>query len=166
MEELDLFSWECVPPPANAAEIYSPRTGHVVITHNGRFYLFGGTDGSARQADVWCFDPPTAIWAPIRASGTVPAARSGAQAVVYADRVWFFGGYTRKDGEYFNDVYSFDLRTHHWEPVATIGEAPSRRTDHSVVLYGRCMYVYGGFDGRNRYCSMGPVVWFDRVIAG
>ena len=34
--------------------------------------------------------------------------------------------------------------------VPTLGEAPSKRTDHSVVLFRDSLLVFGGFDGHNR----------------
>ena len=67
--------------------------------------------------------------------------------------VWFFGGYTKKDGDYFNDVYKYDIATSQWGSVTTLGEAPQKRTDHSVVLRGDSLLVFGGFDGHNRQAS-------------
>ena len=50
------------------------------------------------------------MWRQVTSTGTPPSARSGAKAVVYRDAIFLFGGYTKKDGEYFNDVYRFDIR--------------------------------------------------------
>ena len=36
----------------NVGDVYTPRTGHAVVNEDGVFYLFGGTDGAARQSDV------------------------------------------------------------------------------------------------------------------
>lgn len=38
----------------------------------------------------------------------------------------------------------------HVPEVHTLGEAPSKRTDHSVVLFRDSLLVFGGFDGHNR----------------
>merc|ERR1719253_2085623 len=91
-----LCRWEHL---ENVGDVYTPRTGHAVVNEDGVFYLFGGTDGAARQSDVHAYNVETNLWQEIRANGTPPAARSGAQAVVWNSSVWFFGGYTRKDGE-------------------------------------------------------------------
>ena len=40
--------------------------------------------------------------------------------------------------------------------VPTLGEAPSKRTDHSVVLFRDSLLVFGGFDGHNRRAGRGP----------
>lgn len=34
-----------------------------------------------------------------------PKARSGTRAISYRDGLYFFGGYTRKGGTYFNDLF-------------------------------------------------------------
>jgi N-acetylneuraminic acid mutarotase len=122
-----------------------------VVNEGGAFYLFGGTEGAARQSDVHAYNVETNLWQEIRSSGVSSPARSGAQTVVYDNCVWFFGGYTKKDGDYFNDVYKYDIGMSSWSMVSTLGEAPSKRTDHSVVLFGRSMFVFGGFDGHNRF---------------
>eukprot|EP00743_Colponemidia_sp_Colp-15_P003784 GILK01004081.1.p1 GENE.GILK01004081.1~~GILK01004081.1.p1 ORF type:complete len:816 (-),score=109.19 GILK01004081.1:45-2492(-) len=140
--------WERV---ETTGEIYSPRTGHAVVVHGNDFYLFGGTDGTARQNDLHKFSPDTRVWHKIETNGEPPAARSGAKAVAFADALYIFGGYTKKDGEYFNDVFKFSIGTRTWSPVATQGEAPSPRTDHSCIVQNRSMLVFGGYDGRNRF---------------
>eukprot|EP00913_Durusdinium_trenchii_P034210 g32016.t1 len=81
----------------NIGDVYTPRTGHAVVNEDGVFYLFGGTDGAARQSDVHAYNVETNLWQEIRASGRAPPARSGAQAVVWngnvcGHRVWSSGG--------------------------------------------------------------------------
>jgi N-acetylneuraminic acid mutarotase len=142
------LAWEEIPCQG---DVYSPRTGFAVVNLNGTLFLFGGTDGTARQSDVYAFDTSTFHWRKVQTSGSMPAGRSGAQAVVCDDDLWLFGGYTRKDGEYFNDAYKLHTPSGHWTCINAIGEPPAKRTDHSLVRYGRSMYVFGGFDGRVRY---------------
>ncbi len=48
------------------------------------------------------------------------------------DGLYFFGGYQRKQGTYFNDLFYFDL-------------------DKNAVLYEGSMYIFGGYDGRARF---------------
>lgn len=132
-------------------DVYTPRTGHAVVNEDGVFYLFGGTDGTARQSDVHAYNVETNLWQEIRASGQVAPARSGAQAVLWGGSVWFFGGYTKKDGDYFNDVFRYNIARSSWGSVHTLGELPAKRTDHSVVLFRDSMLVFGGFDGQNRF---------------
>lgn len=138
----------------NLGDVYTARTGHTVVNEGGVFYLFGGTDGSARQSDAHAYNLETNLWQEVRAQGRAPPARSGAQAVVWNGSVWFFGGYTKKDGDYFNDVFAYEIATSSWVSVHTLGETPQRRTDHSVVLFRDSMLVFGGSDGRKRFNDM------------
>lgn len=138
----------------NLGDVYTARTGHTVVNEGGAFYLFGGTDGTARQSDAHAYNLETNLWQEIRACGRPPPARSGAQAVVWNGAVWFFGGYTKKDGDYFNDVFKYEIATSSWESVHTLGESPMRRTDHSVCLFRESMLVFGGSDGRKRFNDM------------
>mmetsp|Transcript_117160 Transcript_117160/g.373174 ORF Transcript_117160/g.373174 Transcript_117160/m.373174 type:complete len:792 (+) Transcript_117160:52-2427(+) len=154
-----MCKWELLD---NVGDVYTPRTGHAVVNEDGVFYLFGGTDGSARQSDVHAYNVETNLWQEIQTSGRVPPARSGAQAGVWNGAVWFFGGYTKKDGDYFNDVYKYDIATSMWGSVHTLGEAPQKRTDHSVVLFRDSMLVFGGFDGHNRFNDLRELHLRDR----
>lgn len=140
--------WEAL---TNVGDVYTPRTGHALVNDDGVFHLFGGTDGSARQSDVHSYNVETNVWQGVQATGRVPPARSGAQTVLWNGVVWFFGGYTKKDGDYFNDLYKYEIATSTWGSVHTLGETPNKRTDHSVVLFRDSMLLFGGFDGRNRF---------------
>ena len=39
--------------------IYTPRTGHAIVEHNGLFYLFAGADSESRTNDMYKFNPVT-----------------------------------------------------------------------------------------------------------
>jgi N-acetylneuraminic acid mutarotase len=38
-----------------------------------------------------------------------------------------------------------------WENIELVGDSPSERTDHSLVIYSGKLYIFGGFDGKTRY---------------
>lgn len=143
-----LCHWEHV---ETLGHVYTPRTGHAVVNEDGVFYLFGGTDGTARINDIHAYNVESNLWQEIRADGRPLPARSGAQAIVWQGAIWFFGGYTKKDGDYFNDVYKYDVPSNSWVSVHTLGESPQKRTDHSVCLFRDSMLVFGGSDGQNRF---------------
>jgi N-acetylneuraminic acid mutarotase len=142
--------WESV---VTVSEAFSPRTGHTAIADDNLIYVFGGTDGVSRNNDIWAFDPHTSAWRSLPTTGAKPAARSGTQAVIQGSKIYIFGGYTKKDGDFFNDVHSFDTTTSTWtELVPTTQEnIPLARTDHSLTLYGNSLYVFGGYDGSHRF---------------
>eukprot|EP00516_Mucochytrium_quahogii_P009441 CAMPEP_0203781450 /NCGR_PEP_ID=MMETSP0099_2-20121227/10244_1 /ASSEMBLY_ACC=CAM_ASM_000209 /TAXON_ID=96639 /ORGANISM=" , Strain NY0313808BC1" /LENGTH=464 /DNA_ID=CAMNT_0050682441 /DNA_START=423 /DNA_END=1820 /DNA_ORIENTATION=+ len=71
--------------------------------------------------------------------------------------MYIFGGYDGRDGNYFNDVHSFDFETQEWElvrvsqPVGGAMIMPKPRTDHCLVCHDDSLYVFGGYDGTSRY---------------
>ena len=71
------------------------------------------------------------------------------------DGLYFFGGYQRKIGHYFNDLFYFDLDGSKWTNISdnasTPSDVPSPRTDHTVVLFEGSIYVFGGYDGKSRF---------------
>lgn len=77
------------------------------------------------------------MWHSIQANGNPPIARSGTQAVMYNGCVYIFGGYTKKDGDYFNDVYRFNTIDDSWQEVlpTSVQDLPEPRTDHSLVTH-------------------------------
>lgn len=87
------------------------------------------------------------------AQGKQPFPRSGAKGITIPnlDFLFFFGGYQKKSGDYYNDLFAYDLQAKSWEEIACTGVAPSQRTDHSCVQYDGSMYVFGGYDGKTRY---------------
>ena len=54
-----------------------------------------------------------------------PKARSGTRALSYRDSLFFFGGYTRKGGTYFNDLYQYKVSEKQWYELrsAATGQA-------------------------------------------
>lgn len=132
-------------------QIFTPRTGHECIFADGNIYLFAGTDDDERLNDLYTYSIRKNRWAKIEPVGEKPQQRSGARGVAFMDGLYFFGGYQRKRGHYFNDLFYFDLDQKTWSGIQTQGEPPNPRTDHTVVLYDGAMYVFGGYDGRARY---------------
>ena len=52
-EQMPLREWNMIEP---TGKIYSPRTGHEVIYHKEKIYLFGGTDDDQRKNDLYVYD--------------------------------------------------------------------------------------------------------------
>mmetsp|Transcript_8304 Transcript_8304/g.16372 ORF Transcript_8304/g.16372 Transcript_8304/m.16372 type:complete len:738 (+) Transcript_8304:1846-4059(+) len=135
------------------SEAFSPRTGHTAVSDEGMIYVFGGTDGLSRNNDMWVFDPHTLAWRELPTTGTKPAPRSGSQACIQGSQIYIFGGYTKKDGDFFNDVHAFDTQTFAWTELVPSSQehVPLPRTDHSLTLYNNSLYVFGGYDGNRRF---------------
>jgi hypothetical protein len=116
--------------------------------------IFGGQFG---LADVYSLDLTTSAWSgALTTTGTAPSMRWGHSAVSWREVVsgaWkmtVFGGQTNT-GDYFADVFTFDLATNTWSgAVTTTGAAPSARSRHSAVSWREAvsgawkMTVFGG----------------------
>ena len=84
---------------------------HTACINNNVIYLFGGADLEQRTNELYSFDPFTNNWTEISPLNTnrtdQPAPRSGAHSLSFENSIFFFGGYTRKGGVYFNDLTEF-----------------------------------------------------------
>jgi N-acetylneuraminic acid mutarotase len=78
--------------------------------------------------------------------------------VVYSSDIYYFGGYTYRKGEYFSDLYKygsmftirFNTKTVTWTLLYS-GKEIAPRVDHSVVIYQKMLYIFGGSDGKNKF---------------
>jgi N-acetylneuraminic acid mutarotase len=150
-----------------SGELYSARTGHTVVEHGGRFYLFGGTDKQRRQQDLYVFDVPRARWSRLQARGEIPSRRSGALGTEYGGKMYVFGGYEGREQQYFNTIHCFDFEACEWTLVRPAGGEPARalvasntsqpatrphpRTDHCLIGHAGQLVVFGGYDGSTRF---------------
>lgn len=132
-------------------DTYSQRTGHAVVSYKKKFFVFGGTDETSRQNDMHYYDIETHLWQKLNCKGNPPCARSGSKGERYKDYIYYFGGYTKKDGDYFNDLHRFNIKTQDWALVNSTGEVPCPRTDHTVAVFEKYLYVFAGYDGKNRF---------------
>lgn len=48
-------------------------------------------------------------WSQVQAQGALPPRRSGALGVMHEHRMFLFGGYDGRDGNYFNDLFYFNF---------------------------------------------------------
>lgn len=136
---------------ASSGQVFSPRTGHECIFYKENVYLFGGTDDEERLNDMYKYNIKYNHWEKVLYTGTPPLPRSGARGVAFDDKLIFFGGYQRKRGTYFNDLFAFNVEKKEWSEIKSKGQPPSQRTDHTVVEFEGSIYVFAGYDGKQRY---------------
>jgi hypothetical protein len=85
-------------------------------------YLFAGADSESRTNDLFFFSigkrPINQLenkkWAKLSPSGEAPTSRSGAHSLSNNSSIYIFGGYTRKGGEYFNDIFEYKSVNDEW----------------------------------------------------
>ena len=88
----------------------------------------------------------TSTWSSVGTSNAPPARRSHS-ALAHAGGMWVFGG--ERSGYEYSDVWRFDLASETWSfhsPSVNVHVALARR-QHSAVVHGDAMYVYGGRSG-------------------
>ena len=71
------------------ASLPAARSGYALLAVEGKLYLFGGTDSSAPQDQVWRYDPDGDVW---NVLSPMPAARAFAGAAVEDEQIYLFGG--------------------------------------------------------------------------
>jgi hypothetical protein len=87
------------------------------------------------------------VWTEVNTTGTRPSPRYSHSAVQWRDAMVVFGG--ERSAHSFGDVWLLNFTTSAWEYVAPLGEAsPPARFDHTAVLSGDRMVVYGGRSGK------------------
>lgn len=132
------------PPRRDAALGYDAARNRII--------LFGGRSGGPLN-DTWAFDLETRTWQPL-ATGDVsrPPARFSMVAGMDATRNRFLIATGQGDG-FFNDVWSFDLLTDSWAPVAVQGGPPPARYGSAggIATNGAAFYLSHGFTDQGRF---------------
>jgi len=123
--------------------------------------MFAGDTGSAMCNDLFFFDPTTAIWTPLQASGAeLPGPRRRHCAGLHRGCMYIFGG--RGPSHCLQDTWRLHLATLCWQRVDAKGSVPMMRTGHTCVWDGGRMVVFGGFEFFSSYAALhGDAVEFD-----
>ncbi|KAJ3765153.1 hypothetical protein FB446DRAFT_655634, partial [Lentinula raphanica] len=144
-------------------EVPSPRVGHVSAIVSNVLIVWGGdtkTDPKMRQSDkqddgLYLLNLVSREWTRVTVSGPGPVGRYGhAVTMAHTSKFIIFGG--QVDGEFLNDLWSFDLNSLRtrpaWELIEpTSPERPAQRTGHVCVNYGDRILIFGGTDGQYHY---------------
>ncbi|KAJ4485930.1 hypothetical protein J3R30DRAFT_3282095 [Lentinula aciculospora] len=144
-------------------EVPSPRVGHASAIVSNVLIVWGGdtkTDPKVRQSDkqddgLYLLNLVSREWTRVTVSGPSPAGRYGhAVTMAHTSKFIVFGG--QVDGEFLNDLWSFDLNSLRtrptWELIEpTSPERPAHRTGHVCINYGDRILIFGGTDGQYHY---------------
>ncbi|KAG1757769.1 hypothetical protein EDB19DRAFT_1891465 [Suillus lakei] len=143
-------------------EIPSPRVGHASAIVSSVLIVWGGdtkTDPSSDQTEkqddgLYLLNLVSREWTRVAMHGPAPAGRYGHAVTMVGTKFFVFGG--QVDGEFLNDLWSFDLNTLRttttWEQCQPAGAArPAHRTGHACVTYQDRIIVFGGTDGQYHY---------------
>ncbi|MEE6512596.1 hypothetical protein FKM82_019692 [Ascaphus truei] len=123
----------------------APQTvSHSVAVVGENIFVFGGIHHGKAVGDLFMFNTVSEIWVPVKASGSIPDARSGHVFAAVGEQIYMFGGCS---GEYiyYNDVYMLDTGTLMWQHCEVKGEKPSGRKYHSFTAHhDKDIYLFGG----------------------
>jgi len=136
----------------NLAPEIVPRYKAAAAYHEGKIYVWGGqTNPTNIISSLSIYDINSNTWTAGPSGGK---ARTGHSAVVYDDKIFFYGGSTLEGLGKFDTMDIYDIRRNRWlkGPEARFAypgdsEADAIRADHTAVIHNSTMYVWGG---RNR----------------
>ncbi|KAH8930018.1 hypothetical protein BT69DRAFT_1047600 [Atractiella rhizophila] len=151
--------------PVQLLETYGERPG-ARVGHSsvgvGNVLIVWGGDTKIRKEDkqdegLYLLNLGTREWTRVKIQGSSPIGRYGHSAAMVGSRFFVFGG-QKDDGGFLNDLSWFDLQklkagTPRWNFIeyADGMVLPARRTGHTTVTHGDCIYVFGGTDGSYHY---------------
>ncbi|KAJ7071208.1 hypothetical protein C8F01DRAFT_1047057 [Mycena amicta] len=141
----------------------TPRVGHASALVSNVLIVWGGdtkTDPQSKPTDkqddnLYLLNLVSREWTKVSVQTQGPAGRYGHAVTMAAGSKFFiFGG--QVDGEFLNDLWSFDLNSLRsratWELVEPASsEKPAHRTGHICVTCENRILVFGGTDGQYHY---------------
>jgi len=146
------------------AEIFKSEPGtpegrlcHSAVMYNGQMLINGGHNTVTEtqlfhevKSDLWVLDLASKKWQEV----TEPRfpKRTEHSAVVWADKLWLFGGFA--GDQFVNDVICYDIASKALVPVHPHGNIPSARSAHVAVAAHGKMWVFGGWNGTDQNNDM------------
>eukprot|EP00794_Sanderia_malayensis_P013893 gene13893-15341_t len=144
----------------------SRRSKHTLVAWGDALYAFGGDNGKRMLNDLLRFDVKDCSWGRVVTTGTPPAPRYHHSAVVFANSMFVFGGYT---GDIYsnsnlrnkNDLFEYRFNTGQWLEWQIHGRMPVPRSAHGAVVYQNSMWIFAGYDGNARLNDMWSICLSD-----
>lgn len=132
------------------------RYGHLIgvvllSATSSRLYLFGGQLENDVFNDLYYFELtsfklPKARWELVDPLNNFkPPPLTNHSMSVHKNKIYVFGGVYNNE-KVSNDVWCFDTLINKWTQLQTTGDVPLPVNEHSAVIVGDRLYVYGGND--------------------
>ncbi len=145
-------------PLATHAEGPGPRVGHASLLVGNAFIVYGGDtkmdDGDVLDEALYLLNTSTRQWSRAVPAAPRPPGRYGHSLNIMGSKIYVFGG--QVEGYFMNDLVAFDLNQlqnpqNRWEfLIQNEGDGaivPPPRTNHTIITYNDCMYLFGGTNG-------------------
>ncbi|KAI0778416.1 hypothetical protein BD413DRAFT_466819 [Trametes elegans] len=144
-------------------EVPSPRVGHASALVGSVLIVWGGdtkTSSKSKPGDkqddgLYLLNLVSREWTRVAVYGPSPVGRYGHAVTMVGSKFYVFGG--QVDGEFLNDLWSFDLNSLRtkaaWDLVEPVDGSPRppKRTSHVCVTYGEKIILFGGTDCQYHY---------------
>lgn len=144
-------------PESNELSVCLSRFKHSAVAWKDCLYVFGGcsycnSDVSLNDTVVYNFT--TRTWKTVAPKTTKPPSpRYSHSAVVHQNSMIIFGGFSNLMNK--NDVFQYRFDLEQWTPWLHIqGELPNARAAHSAFIYDNKMWIFAGYDGKNKLNDM------------
>lgn len=132
------------------------RYGHLISvvslsTTSSRLYLFGGQLENDVFNDLYYFELtsfklPKARWELVEPLNNFkPPPLTNHSMSIHKNKIYVFGGVYNNE-KVSNDLWCFDTLINKWLQLTTTGDLPLPVNEHSAVIVGDRLYVYGGND--------------------
>ena len=126
------------------------RSAHGAAVYDNRLWIFAGYDGHVRLNDMWTINLDSSLpqWEEIHQDGENPPTCCNFPMAVVDDSMYVFSG--QSGANITNNLYEFRFKDRRWLRIRTehllrsSASPPQRRYGHTMVAYGRCLYVFGG----------------------
>ncbi|EDO42909.1 predicted protein [Nematostella vectensis] len=137
------------------------RDGHTACVIGKKIYIFGGyeEEGECFSNTVEYLDTESLTWYRCKIKGSQSPAswRDFHTATAIGTDMYIFGGRGDMLGPfhsgqevYTNTVSIFNTEECSWHNASPSGDVPIGRRSHSAICYDNCLYVFGGYNGRQR----------------
>ena len=155
----NMYGWQSLKP---RGDIPTPRTNHTATTvkKNGRddfIFIFGGMGEKGKLEDCYRFDYSDAKFTKYEIKGDSPAPRANHSACCHEGKVYVFGGNGGRgyENSIFKDLWVFDPEDSEWQlvPFKENPTYPELRTCHSMFIYNKQLYIYGGWNNLQGFSS-------------
>ncbi|XP_051972833.1 host cell factor 1 isoform X1 [Xyrauchen texanus] len=137
-------TWELMP---QKGDVPAGREGHSLCVVKGKLYLFGGSahpDAQKCLSGVYCFDIVTLTWEKLHTGGVSLRSLRHSSAAL-GENIYVYGGIL--DGVATDDLMMFNTVSQIWMPIKATGTLPSERYNHSFVVVGEQIFLFGGRSG-------------------
>lgn len=126
------------------------RSAHGAAVYNNCLWIFAGYDGHMRLNDMWAIDLLASHpeWEQIDQSGDSPPTCCNFPVAVVDESMYVFSG--QSGAKITNNLYQFKFQERLWIRIRTehllrgSPSPPQRRYGHTMVAFGRSLYVFGG----------------------